>query len=562
MRTGTATNSRPILAFLLFLISASLLVTEAFAAPRAKKKGTELLTVEVTSRQDLTRVYMNLSSRPEYAVESLEGDTVLRIRLAGAVLSPGISRLVPAGDERVTSIGVDEASGAAVVNIRKGSGLTHDISVEEKGTYILAVTVRGEPRAAQEKKEEDSGAVSGARVGGYFKNETAYRLSNPGQLSKVRNILYLESTGQLTDAISYKTSGRAYHDAVFDLTNNYPADVEEDLGRDAQIRDFYADFSMGAWDLRAGKQQIVWGEAVGLFFADVVNAKDLREFVLQDFDYIRKPQWAADIEYTRERFHLELVWSPFPEFNDFGLPGSEFPQAVPAPAGTVTLFNGTEEPSASISASEVGGRVSYLSDGWDFSLFHLYTWDKFPANLRTVVAPGVYLFTPEHKRINITGATFAKERGGVVFKGEFVYYQGKRFSVLDETDVDGVVEKDYLDYLLGVDYTFFEKVDFNFQFMQRVIFGFDDDIFREERVRTSASVWFKTGFLDNRLEPELLVISSLEELDMLLRAKLNYKFRGSWQARIGLDVFDGPDDGIFGQYSSSDRVYAEVRYDF
>src|SRR3972149_1439981 len=80
MRTGTATNSRPILAFLLFLISASLLVTEAFAAPRAKKKGTELLTVEVTSRQDLTRVYMNLSSRPEYAVESLEGDEYRRRR--------------------------------------------------------------------------------------------------------------------------------------------------------------------------------------------------------------------------------------------------------------------------------------------------------------------------------------------------------------------------------------------------------------------------------------------------------------------------------------------------
>jgi len=53
---------------------------------------------------------------------------------------------------------------------------------------------------------------------------------------------------------------------------------------------------------RLGRQHIVWGEMVGLFFADVVSAKDMRQFILPDFDMIRIPQWAARAEFLRGIF--------------------------------------------------------------------------------------------------------------------------------------------------------------------------------------------------------------------------------------------------------------------
>lgn len=556
--TGKLKSAAVIFMALAFLLS----VQEAFGAekPVKRKKSPELLTVEVSSREGLTRVYLNLSARPSYEVGQSE-DGALKLLLPGAQASPGLAVPKLVNDGRVDSIRVTRLKGSVAVDIVKTGALPHEVDLEENGTHILKVTVKDAPPPAEAGEEGSSGGFT-FRPGGYLRNETAYRLSGDG-LSKVRNVIQLEATGSFTPEISYKASGRAYYDAVFDLSDNYPEIVRQDQESEAVLRDLYMDFSMGDWDLRAGRQQIVWGEAIGLFFADVVNAKDLREFVLPEFEYIRKPQWAADVEYTRGSFHLELVWIPVPEFHDFGLPGSEFPQAFPVPSGAAAAVGGVKEPSAGFSESETGARVSYLANGWDLSLFHFYTWDKFPANFRTVAVPGLlYVFSPEHRRINISGATFAKEYGGAVIKGELVYYRGKLFSVIDDTDPDGVVEKDYIDYLLGVDYTFFERLDFNFQFMQRVIFGFDETIFREERVRSSASVWFKTGFLDNRLEPELMIISSLEELDMLLRATLNYKFAGSWQARVGLDIFEGPFDGLFGQYHDRDRVYAEVEYDF
>jgi hypothetical protein len=179
-----------------------------------------------------------------------------------------------------------------------------------------------------------------------------------------------------------------------------------------------------------------------------------------------------------------------------------------------------------------------------------------------VTTPSLYTFSPEHRRLNITGFTFAKEISDVIFKGEFIYNSGKYFSVLDPGDADGLVRKNYLDYLIGLDCTFLGSLDFNFQFMQRVIFDYDPRIFREDEVRTSASVWLKTGLRDNTIEPEILIISSLRERDMLIRPKVTFKFKQRWQARIGLDVFEGVSDGLFGQYADRDRVYAEARYDF
>ncbi len=88
----------------------------------------------------------------------------------------------------------------------------------------------------------------------------------------------------MSSDINFTLRGRFFYDAVFDWTDNYSEKVEEDQEADSDLRDAFMDISLGNWDFRLGKQQIVWGEAVGIFMADVVNAKDLREFILPDFE--------------------------------------------------------------------------------------------------------------------------------------------------------------------------------------------------------------------------------------------------------------------------------------
>jgi hypothetical protein len=39
-------------------------------------------------------------------------------------------------------------------------------------------------------------------------------------------------------------------------------------------------YKRNKFQLRFGNQQLVWGEAFGFFFADIINPKDTREFGL------------------------------------------------------------------------------------------------------------------------------------------------------------------------------------------------------------------------------------------------------------------------------------------
>ena len=154
--------------------------------------------------------------------------------------------------------------------------------------------------------------------------------------------------------------------------DTYPKAVKDDQQKEADLRETFVDVSLGDFDARLGKQTVVWGEAVGLFFADVVNAKDLREFVLPDFDYIRTPQWMADLSYQIGPVRVEAVWIPVLDFNRFAKTGGEFAYALPPlPAGTEVVLNDTKEPdnktknltagAASRSSSPDGTSASFIS---------------------------------------------------------------------------------------------------------------------------------------------------------------------------------------------------------
>jgi hypothetical protein len=136
-----------------------------------------------------------------------------------------------------------------------------------------------------------------SRWHGFFQTELAYAVPDPAHWSKVMGRLELGTEGKLGQGINWKASGRLDYNAAYDLTNFYQSSVRDGQQLGFQFRETYLDFTGGGLDWRVGRQHIVWGEMVGLFVADVVSAKDLREFILPDFQVVRIPQWAARAEY-------------------------------------------------------------------------------------------------------------------------------------------------------------------------------------------------------------------------------------------------------------------------
>ena len=65
---------------------------------------------------------------------------------------------------------------------------------------------------------------------------------------------------------------------------------------DVELRELFVQGKIGPAWLRAGKQQVVWGQADGLKVLDVVDPQDFREFILPTFEDSRIPLWTLNTE--------------------------------------------------------------------------------------------------------------------------------------------------------------------------------------------------------------------------------------------------------------------------
>jgi hypothetical protein len=398
---------------------------------------------------------------------------------------------------------------------------------------------------------------------GYVRGKAAYTYSSPAHWSSTLLRAELDVAGALSENVKYKLGGRLDYDFVYDWTSFYPSDVRRDQRFNLLARENYVDIGAGDFDFRIGRQQIVWGEMVGLFFADVVSAKDLREFILPDFDVIRIPQWAGRAEYFKNDFHVEAVWIPVPTYDDIGKPGAEFFPAVPSPPpGFATQYSNEQFPRRKLDHTNFGLRLSYLKNGWDGSALYYDSMDAAPTFYRSIVlAPQpAFVYQPRHDRIQQAGGTLAKDLGPAVFKAEAVYTTGRSYNTLQLSDEDGVVRQNTLDLVGGLDFSLPADTRLNVQLFNRTFFHHDPGIV-PDRNESGFSVLVNHEFAHG-LAAEVLYISSVNRTDWLARPRIIWNVQRNWQLIGGIDIFGGPPLGLFGQYDARDRVYAEVRYAF
>lgn len=416
----------------------------------------------------------------------------------------------------------------------------------------------------EEETTEGKGIWSG-RIEGFYQNSLAYTYPAPGHFSKFKNTLDVSTDGRFSERVSWKAGARFVYDAIYDLSDFYPSKVKSDQGAYAWIMETYLDVGAGDWELRLGRQNVIWGETVGgLFVADVVSGLDLREFIVQELEMIRIPQWAARAEYFKNDFYAELLWIPVMTVNEVGVPGAQFFSfPPPPPPGFNEVIAPEPDIPISLDSSAGGVRGSYLTGGWDTSLFYYTSLDRNPAYQRTIVAgaPPTVLYTPVHKRIHQIGATTAKDLGSVVFSVEAVYTMDRLFNVTRLSDADGLTSQNVFQYLVAFNYVSPEDFRVNVQLFQQWLPNHDPDMI-PDKLESGASILLSTQSFHPDVEPELLWITSFNETDWLFRARLNWDFHKDWTAAVGVDIFEGPPTGLFGQFDDSDRVYYEIRYTF
>jgi len=404
------------------------------------------------------------------------------------------------------------------------------------------------------------------KVSGSFDGLGAYTYADPKHWSRGVGRLTLAAQGAIAETVKWKVGGRVDGDVVYATSDFYLDPVKRNERLSAIWGENYIDFSAGSWDFRLGAQQIVWGEVVGLFFADVVSARDLRDFLLPSFDVIRIPQWAARAEYFAGDSHVEFVWIPVPTFDRIGKPGADFypaPLPSPTPSNVAAVFQDPVQPDRNLGNSNYGVRANTLVSGWDLAAFYYRSLSSSPTFYRVATGtPGQpFVFQPRYDRIWQAGGTVTKDLGEMVLRAETVYASGQGYGVTSLAAPQGVVQHSTLDYILSVEFPLPGDTRLNVQGFQRVYYdgGGGDIAIKSDGF--GASIFLSTK-LTSTLEPQILWIQNFKDAGGLVRPRLNWNAAKNSMLSFGFDIFTGPSDGYFGRYNNRDRVYTELRYDF
>jgi len=427
---------------------------------------------------------------------------------------------------------------------------------------VLALLVLA-PLTGAADDPEGEGLPAALRVRGRVAEEFAYRLHDPGDVSKLKTLGWLEGKYTFSETANLRVGARGYYDAVFAATDRYPDNVRRNQERELELREAILSVSHGDFDVRLGRQQIVWGEAISTFVTDVVNPKDFREFVLPDFTELRIPIWALDAQWRLARnVTLEGVWTPDTMHNRLPKKGAEFRfQGPEFRFRNPVVRLPDDEDEFSVARSEGGARLSVLREGWDVSLIYYDQADKTPVLFQRQVPnpprPYQIVLDPQHPRLHIVGATVAKSIEPVVIRAEVAVSVGKRYETTDPLDGDGVVRRDTVDYLIGVDFPLFWDVDAALQLSQKILMGDATNLIRPGvagQVTTSLALRLSTGFFDNTLNPSLLAVIGLERADLRVSPRLEWVLSGSVAVAVGADIFEGARRTLYGQFDRNDRV--------
>lgn len=333
------------------------------------------------------------------------------------------------------------------------------------------------------------------------------------------------------------------------------------------MREIYMDMYFDNFDLRLGKQQIVWGKADGVFITDIVSPLNLSEFLLPDFDEIRIGIIAAKLDYYIGNGTIEAIVIPQfapnirPDGNSIWYIQPDFP-APPTFDWSKSIVN------PSLENTEIFLKYSAITSKIDFDLMGGYTWDDNPAmhvkkefdtSSGIPVLTGL-IITPQHHRLTVAGGSFSSEIKGVILRGEAAYYNGKYFQTEDPMAVDALIKRNYLNYVVGLDFSI-GGVKLSGQFIQKYILEYEEKMV-EDKVGNMATVLARYDMMRETLHFELFSYIGITNEDALVRPKITYDFDDGFSILLGGNIFVGDETGQFGQYKDNTMVYAKVKYNF
>ena len=369
------------------------------------------------------------------------------------------------------------------------------------------------------------------------------------------------------EPVTSRVRARLTAEADFDfLYANVSVDAEKNWEIESQdgvhLFECWGEHVGSGWDMRLGRQTIIWGKADGVQVTDVICPPDYTESITRDLDEIRMPVDAAKFRVLGSDMDLEMIWIPV--FEAAKLPGEDNPWAteVTWPPGVVVKQYDTQDPDISLQDSEYAVRVSTYQSGFDMSASAFYTWDDYAANHRTVTTVGpvtTVTFRPRHHRMTVLGMDFSRPWSDFVFRFEGAGYIGRyfdtRFLTIDPK------RKNSVKLLAGMDWTPGNDWSVIAQLFSVHVLDYESCL-SANRDEVSSTLHVSKDLLNETLTLSGMLYYSLNDQDTFFRAKADYEISDGLHLLTGADLFNGRRTGSYGKYADNSQLWAKVKYSF
>lgn len=333
--------------------------------------------------------------------------------------------------------------------------------------------------------------------------------------------------------------------AAINLSANYKLEDESGIS----LHEAYIDYVGSSWDLRLGRQIIIWGNADGVRITDNISPSDLSEYITRDFDEIRMAVDALKLRFLGNRGTAELIYIPF--FKPGIMPDKNSPWALDNSPGNYIFMPGNK-PEKKLKNGELGAKYSLFLPGFDVAFSYFYTWNDFPCYSYIEQNNNSFLVTPEFHRLHIFGMEFSRPYKDFIFRGEAGFFHGNRY--LSTLKNSSLTKRDQIKWLLGIDWYPGNNWSLSFQVTEDRILDY------EHYAMITASISKK--MFREKLTLSGILFLNMDEKDSLTRISAEYQIRDGFSLFLGSDIFKGTRSGSFGRYKNNTQGWVKAKYSF
>ena len=383
-----------------------------------------------------------------------------------------------------------------------------------------------------------------------------YHLVAPTDLSSHRHELEINNIIRFPNPWSLGFGFRALVEAAYaSNSSRYSEPVRTRDSQDLILRDLYLQYKEGPLSLKIGNQQVVWGEAFGFYYADLVNPKDFRDFGIGPLEKNRLHTPMVNVKWNFNENIFQFLYVPKPYFNkspaigsDFAFPFKKFFPIQPH------TFTDERTLSLGTKSSEYGVRLSPSLNGADLSIIYFNYFDRAPVYISENSSGNIEI-TGKHPRMETYGLTLSLPVNVLVLRSELLFHRNKSFNFFDG-DLDSFKAHQIVG-VLGLDYIVGDRwrvgLQFSENYRDRTVSGALD-------INSTQLVTGHGSFtLYNAQILDLLLAYAPHDGSSLTELSYSIPLSKRVELLFAADLFNGSSSSQFGLFHPSSRGYIQVK---